>query len=77
MSSLKGLREHLCQAQTNAAWPGDIDWAVDELIHMIDRHRPLASDGTHGDLHTSTCGCQDKPPPSTAILTAPRPPRGH
>ena len=23
------------------------------------RHRPVGSNGKHGDLHTPTCGCED------------------
>lgn len=60
--SIKMLREDLCRRQVQAPeWPSDIASAVDVLINMIDRHRPLASDGKHGDLHTDTCGCEDRP----------------
>jgi hypothetical protein len=31
-----------------------------ELVEEIDRHRPSGSDGKHGNLHTTTCGCEDK-----------------
>lgn len=31
------------------------------LIAEIDRQRPLGPDGQHGDRHTVTCGCLDKP----------------
>lgn len=56
------LREDLCRRQVQAReWPSDIASAVDVLINMIDRHRPLGSNGKHGDLHTDTCGCVDKP----------------
>ena len=60
--SIKMLREHLCadQARWQAEWPPSIDSAVHVLIAMIDKHRPLGSDGKHGDLHTDTCGCDDK-----------------
>lgn len=56
------LREHLCsdQARWGREWPDGISSAVDVLINMIDRHRPLGSNGKHGDLHTATCGCEDK-----------------
>lgn len=58
--TIKMLREDLCRRQVQAeAWPSDIQSAVDVLINMIDRHRPLGSDGSHGNLHTSTCGCED------------------
>lgn len=30
------------------------------LIAEIDRHRPLGPDGKHGELHTPTCGCEDR-----------------
>lgn len=56
------LREDLCRRRVQAPeWPSDIVSAVDVLINMIDRHRPLGSNGKHGDLHTDTCGCVDKP----------------
>lgn len=63
--SLKMLREALCIAQA------DLDDRLDgrrgtslrlqKLINLIDRHRPLDADGRHGNLHTATCGCEDKP----------------
>jgi len=59
--SLKMLREALCKEQQHVEeWPGDIQLYVRHLIKVIDSHRPLDSSGTHGDLHTSTCGCEDK-----------------
>lgn len=62
--SVKVLREELCRQQVRAeSWPSDIASAVDVLINMIDRHRPLGQDGSHGDLHTATCGCEDRPLP--------------
>lgn len=30
------------------------------LIKELDKHRPLGPDGKHGNLHTETCGCEDK-----------------
>lgn len=59
MHTLKSLREALCDQQTESEWPDSIASAVDVLISMIDSHRPLASNGKHGDLHTPTCGCDD------------------
>lgn len=62
--SLKMLREHLCACQAMQrpdAWPPGIASAVDVLLDMIDRHRPLAANGRHGNLHTVTCGCEDNP----------------
>lgn len=32
-----------------------------DLIRECDRNRPLGPDGTHGDRHTLTCGCEDVP----------------
>jgi hypothetical protein len=65
--TVKMLRERLCVEQTRAdQWPESIRSAVDVLINMIDRHRPLGPDGKHGDRHTATCGCVDKP---RSILT--------
>lgn len=29
------------------------------LIRQCDAHRPLGSDGKHGDQHTATCGCDE------------------
>ena len=59
--SVKMLREDLCRRQVQAnQWPQSIQSAVDVLIEMIDRHRPLGPDGKHDDRHTDTCGCEDK-----------------
>lgn len=73
--SLKTLREILCSEQAHAkGWPSDIASAVDVLVEMIDRHRPLGSDGTHGDLHTETCGCEQvEGPHSRACGIRPHP----
>ncbi len=60
--SLKILHEHLCRRQIDAGqWPTDVREAVADLLDLIDVHRPLAANGKHGDLHTNTCGCEDKP----------------
>lgn len=65
-SDLKMLRETLCMAQTALQTsPTTIAQGhtashvvrLGRLIAEIDRHRPLAPDGKHGDLHTPTCGC--------------------
>ena len=60
--SLKTLREALTKEEGLAYtdWPPDVRHAVDQLIIRIDQHRPLGTDGTHGSMHTSTCGCEDK-----------------
>lgn len=66
--SPKMLRETLCVAQSavaaNASWyvsrgREHID-RLQRLIDECDRHRPLGPDGKHGDLHTPTCGCEDR-----------------
>jgi hypothetical protein len=62
----KMLKETLCVAQSRIGnSPLDegrkrehID-RLQRLIDECDRHRPIASDGKHGDLHTPTCGCQE------------------
>lgn len=61
---LKMLRETLCLAQQAlnvqvAPRAGELV-RLQQLIDAIDRHRPLGSDGKHGNLHTDTCGCEDK-----------------
>jgi len=57
--SLKMLREALCRSEAQAdQWPESIRSAVDVLIDMIDKHRPLGPDGKHGERHTPTCGCR-------------------
>jgi hypothetical protein len=63
----KGVREALCAAQsglTERARSGmDVDrvpYWIDHLqafISQIDDHRPLGTDGKHGECHTPTCGC--------------------
>lgn len=70
MSTLKGIRETLCAAvsalveKSNRTPSHEIGLHIGHLegmIAQIDRHRPLGPDGKHGDLHTSTCGCEDVP----------------
>ncbi len=71
---IKMLRETLCLAQ------GLINRAYDctdhvqrkyhsdriqSLIDECDHHRPLGVNGKHGNLHTETCGCEDKGPESS------------
>lgn len=33
---------------------------LQNLIDQLEQHRPTGSDGKHGNLHTTTCGCEDK-----------------
>lgn len=64
----KGLREALCAAQAalseRAAHDIDRDavprWMarLDEVARQVDAHRPLGSDGKHGEMHTPACGCE-------------------
>jgi hypothetical protein len=66
--TLKMIRETLCVAQTavnhvpgfasRATWDTAL---IGRIIAEIDRQRPLGVNGKHGDLHTPTCGCEDKP----------------
>jgi hypothetical protein len=52
----KGMREHLCHQQTFA--PDAVTRAAfDDLIAVLDGHRPIGADGKHGEMHTDTCGC--------------------
>lgn len=70
---LKMLRETLCIAQTSINLDIFMDPSrkpkhtkrLEALIGELDLHRPLESDGKHGNLHTDTCGCEDKGPRST------------
>lgn len=71
--SPKMLRETLCLAQSMIShssinpYRRDVHIAVlQRLIDACDVHRPLGPDGkhstrlAHGNLHTDTCGCEDK-----------------
>lgn len=67
-SHLKALRETLCIAQNLINLQIGIEPTrrrphsdrIQGLIGEIDRHRPLGSDGKHGNRHTPTCGCEDR-----------------
>ena len=67
-ASPKALREALCVAEhavNSHVEPQNQHGApriLADLIRDCDRHRPLGADGTHGDRHTLTCGCEDIPP---------------
>ena len=64
----KMLRETLCVAQAAIARAHLDDRdnqhvrRIQALIDECDRLRPLGPDGTHGNLHTPECGCDDKRP---------------
>lgn len=55
----KTLREKLCIQQTFAP-DRHTSAEIGRLISLLDLHRPLGSNGKHGNLHTPTCGCEDK-----------------
>lgn len=62
--SPKMLRETLCVAEARISNSplDERDKAghiarLGRLIEECDRHRPLDKGGKHGNLHTSTCGC--------------------
>lgn len=57
----KMLREYLCKQQGYA--PDERSQRVIQVaIDMLDSHRPIGSNGKHGDRHTTTCGCEDVTP---------------
>jgi hypothetical protein len=56
---LKMLREDLARAQSRAVSRSSMV-RFDRLIAQIDELRPLGPDGTHGDRHTPSCGCEDR-----------------
>jgi hypothetical protein len=56
----KYLREALCKQSTFAPDEPTRE-AIGVLIRVLDQHRPLGSDGKHGNRHTRTCGCEDVP----------------
>jgi hypothetical protein len=73
IEDLKGLREDLCVAQSAL---GHYDGQqlsrihrIGKLIEQIDIHRPLGPDGKHGNRHTETCGCEDKPEQASLTVT--------
>lgn len=69
--SPKMLRETLCVAQNYIGNHSTDRRAskhicrLQRLIDECDRHRPLGVDGKHSNLHTETCGCEDKGPRET------------
>lgn len=67
--SVKAIREMLCHVQflnNNSVYNGagkmHRSQLLQRLINECDRHRPLGVNGKHGNLHTDTCGCEDKGP---------------
>lgn len=60
----KGLLEYL-RSQHRHAPDGRTRQAMLDLDRILTEHRPVRSDGKHGDLHTSACGCEDKNAPKS------------
>lgn len=58
----KMLRETLCTQEAHIP-RGELEqWtrtAFNELLLVLELHRPVAPNGKHGNLHTATCGCED------------------
>lgn len=68
----KMLRETLCLAQSAIIQLDLVDelkerhiMVLQRMINECDRHRPLGINGKHANLHTATCGCEDKGDPTT------------
>ena len=64
--SVKMVRETFCVAQGAVGREKHDRWQehvnrLQRLCDICDQHRPLGPDGRHGNLHTPTCGCEDKP----------------
>jgi hypothetical protein len=56
---LKSLHEALCLAQFKLGGDSYRVKMLGRLLTEVERHRPLGSNGKHGNLHTRTCGCED------------------
>lgn len=54
----KSLTEKLCAQQVFAPDAFTRN-EIGRLISVLELHRPVKSNGKHGDLHTPTCGCED------------------
>jgi hypothetical protein len=67
IENIKMMRETLCVAQSEIGH-SPVHWSrshinrLQNLIDQLDQHRPLGSDGKHGDRHTETCCCVDTKP---------------
>jgi hypothetical protein len=66
--SPKMLGETLAVAQTALGQWSEVDRRDEHIARLgrlaaeCVRHRPVGADGKHRDLHTATCGCEDKGP---------------
>lgn len=62
----KMLRETLCAAAQSLIGNSNLNDdhrtehvnRLQRLINQCDMHRPIDSDGKHGEMHTMTCGCE-------------------
>ncbi len=54
--SLKMLAEDLMRRECEPM-PEDVRSAIDDLLRLVEHHRPLGTNGKHRDHHTLTCGC--------------------
>lgn len=58
----KALHEAFCYAQTYLPTTEQGMYyrcVLQELIDLMEQHRPLGPNGKHGNLHTESCGCED------------------
>lgn len=61
--SVKAVKEALAYAQTYLPQTEEGNYfylVLRDLVYDCDKQRPVESDGVHGDLHTESCGCEDK-----------------
>jgi hypothetical protein len=56
----KAMIELLSKQQTYAPSSPKVQHAIGHLLSVLSLCRPVGSNGKHGDLHTDTCGCEDK-----------------
>lgn len=59
----KSLHEAFCYSQTHlpdTPQGNHFRSVLQDLINEMQIHRPLGSNGKHGNLHTQTCGCDDE-----------------
>lgn len=53
----KGTIERLCKQEMYAP-DGVTRRVIADLLGVLQLHRPVGSNGKHGELHTPTCGCE-------------------
>jgi hypothetical protein len=59
----KALHELFCYSQSylsNNDQGNYFRLVMQDLIESMEVHRPLKPNGKHENLHTPTCGCEDK-----------------